>query len=171
MTDSTAKLLVCLAKIEYSQPRHCIQSIKIDPESSAANIKFKNSKSIHLNKSCAVQSVYQMFHHEFGEDLCEPSQMQPDITDDPQQTWPNLLDDLGSYYNVFSEESPSLPIQLLHLSNHHSQALITLIRGSVTYRFSYDYSGYPAALPVSLTYLILNPDTDPFEPELNRILK
>lgn len=168
MIDSTARLLVYLARIEYAQPRHCIQSIKIDPESSASIIELRNSKSIHLTKRNTLQSIHQIFRREFGEGFCEPSQMQPHITDNPQQAWPNLLDDLGSYYNVFSEEPPYTPIHLLHLSNHHSHARITLTRGSVIYRFNYDYSGYPAALPVSLTHLILNPNTDPFEPELSR---
>lgn len=92
-----------------------------------------------------------------------------DISDDPQQTWPNLLDDFGSYYGVFSEESPPhSPIHLTRLHNHHEHILITLTQGGNTHRFSYEHGGYPAALPVSLTFLILNPDSEPSEPELRR---
>lgn len=164
------RFLLAVATLEYAQTQPAIHTITLpqDPHQ-PATITATQGQPLTLPLTTSSDDLYQALLPHLHSALNRPCTYQPDISNDPQQTWPNLLDDFGSYYGVFSEESPPhSPIHLTHLHNHHQHILITLTQGGNTHRFSYEHGGYPAALPVSLTFLILNPDSEPSEPELRR---
>lgn len=168
MKNSASYFLVNLARVEYAQEWHCVSGVELI-EKDFSVVSLRDGQRLFIENQSDALTIYNIISRNVSLLINPPVQKQPDITLSKKQTWPNLLDDLGSYFNIFAEESKGILIKLRSIENQKDRAILKLQRGEDIYQFSYMYGGYPSALPLSLVQLILNPGELPFEPELNRI--
>ncbi|MDO4898607.1 MAG: hypothetical protein Q3965_04790 [Rothia sp. (in: high G+C Gram-positive bacteria)] len=162
------RLLLSAAYLEYSQDKHCIRLISF--QETTSNISISTGETIEVHNTINSIDLYHKIQEVTDLSINEPTEEQPAISSKVSQAWPNLLDDLGSYYGAFSEIPVDIPVKLVEIERSQSNARITLSYHDKLHHFIYLFDGYPAALPVSLSYLVLRPAEQPFEPEIKRIL-